>query len=207
MEDTGRALRVLALVEAERRRISVRLHDDPVQVLSALTMRLQLLAQAPGDDPELLEAAGRGAQSALASLRALMAELGPGGLDRVPLAEAVAFWARHRLGDRAEVECDAVLASEPPEPQRALLFRIAQTALAELPAAVAQARITLRDGDGGVRLTVDLEAGEGDVAARAHFVVGPALDEVVTLAELAGGTGHHRAGEAGAAHLEVWLPT
>src|SRR5579862_969864 len=83
--------RLVHAQEEERQRIARDLHDEPVQVLVALSLRLDMLAGTT-DDPELLAAlseARRTARATIASLRSLTFELHPPMLDREGLAGAL----------------------------------------------------------------------------------------------------------------------
>jgi len=83
--------RLLHAQEEERQRIARDVHDGPVQVLVALSLRLDVLASAT-DDPEVLSAlseARRTARAAIASLRNLTFELRPPVLERDGLEGAL----------------------------------------------------------------------------------------------------------------------
>jgi PAS domain S-box-containing protein len=83
--------RLLHAQEEERQRIARDVHDDPIQVLVALSLRLDMLASAT-NDPEVLSAlseARRTARAAIASLRNLTFELRPPVLEQDGLEGAV----------------------------------------------------------------------------------------------------------------------
>lgn len=166
---------VAALVlaaEAERREIAARIHDEPVQTLTALVLRLQLI-RTPPDEPEdaaLFAGLGEAAQTALASLRRLLADLSCEPLDRAGLADAVAVTADAILGrDVATVENQ--LGVEPGRATRVLVYRVAQDACRALAGAgVHQA--TLRLAREGGRITLHVSHDGGEVAGAG--VLGPA---------------------------------
>ena len=81
--------------EEERRRIAADIHDDPIQVMSAVDLRLQLLAaSARGVDGALgeLQTEVRGA---IERLRSLLFELRPTALDRDGLVPAILVYLAH----------------------------------------------------------------------------------------------------------------
>ena len=82
--------------EAERRQIAADIHDDPIQVMSAVDMRLQMLTGFP--DTITTEAIGEVEQEVAASierLRSLLFELRPTALDRDGLVPALRLYVEH----------------------------------------------------------------------------------------------------------------
>jgi PAS domain S-box-containing protein len=118
--------------EEERQRIAGDIHDDSVQVLTALALRLEMLHRRL-DDPVALEGlaeAERTARQAITRLRHLMFELRPPVLDRDGLATALRMHMEQaRLDYGIEFSLDDALTAEPGQETRALVYRIAQEAL------------------------------------------------------------------------------
>jgi signal transduction histidine kinase len=124
--------RLLAAHEDERRSLSENLHDDTIQVMSAVGMRLDVL-RGRIDDPDLvgeLERLQSVVRNAVTRLRHLVFELRPPELDQVGLMAAVRMYLhqnaepegpRYRLVDRLE--------HEPRGPARLILYRFAQESL------------------------------------------------------------------------------
>jgi PAS domain S-box-containing protein len=82
--------------EEERRRIAADIHDDPIQVMSAVEMRLRLLL----DRPERIDAQEFGElaeelRSAIDRLRNLLFELRPVPLDLEGLTPAIGIYLEH----------------------------------------------------------------------------------------------------------------
>jgi signal transduction histidine kinase len=76
--------------EDERRRIAAGLHDEVIQSLVAVDLRLQALAaSADDDDRELLDGAGDAVNDAIDHLRSLLFELYPPALERHGLVAAL----------------------------------------------------------------------------------------------------------------------
>ncbi len=133
--DEERARLLTAVVEAsedERRRIAHDVHDDPIQVMSAHVMRLQLLRRQV-EDPEVkaqiveLEESGR---AATARLRNLVFELHSPILDEHGLEAALeALLERTFDGVGVDYVVESTLASEPPDATRDTAYRIAQEAI------------------------------------------------------------------------------
>ena len=124
--------RLVGAEEEQRRRLAGDLHDDPVQVLTALVLRLGLLHESIDDEQghELLVNAERTARNAITRLRHLIFELSPPAFERDGLTAAL----RLLLDDLsestgAEVTLDDRLTGEPPDELRSIIYRIAQEAL------------------------------------------------------------------------------
>jgi PAS domain S-box-containing protein len=197
--------------EAERRRIAADIHDDPIQVMSAVDMRLQMLATYPEHvTQEEIEAIEGDVRSAIERLRSLLFELRPPALDREGLLAAIGAYIRHTAegaGWTAEVHDD--LEGEPPDDQRALLFRIVQEALTnvrkhaeatrvDVDVVTSGAGVVVRVRDDGVGFTPDLNA----PPAPGHL----GLSTIVESAELAGGWARVTSTPGNGATLECWLP-
>ena len=117
--------------EAERRQIAADIHDDPIQVMSAVDMRLQMLMGFP--DTITTEAIGEVEQEVAASierLRSLLFELRPTALDRDGLVPALRLYVEHTAKATGwTVEVHDELTDEPDPDLSALLYRIAQEAV------------------------------------------------------------------------------
>jgi len=151
-EERGRLLnRLVHAQEEERRLIAQDLHDDSIQVLTALAMRLELLTDAVGDPSAVtqLTEATRTARSVITGLRGLLFELDPPVLRREGLAAALAEQLgliRQQTG--AEVSLEGTLAVEPPFETAAIAYRIAQEALVNARKHAQATRLTVQvDGD------------------------------------------------------------
>jgi PAS domain S-box-containing protein len=176
--------------EEERRRIAADIHDDSVQVLTALALRLELLRRKT-DDPSVLESlaeAERTARLAITRLRHLMFELRPPVLDRDGLAAALRLQieqVRHNYGIDCVLEDE--LQREPEGEARVIAYRIAQEALVNVVkhAAASVVRVRLRSRNGGVlaRITDNGRGFDPGTQHGAHF----GLAAMRERAEMAGG--------------------
>jgi signal transduction histidine kinase len=148
--------------EDERRRIAEQLHDDSIQAIVAVGMRLETLAR-DLDDPshrERVQGLQLTVRAAVDRLRAMIFALVPVELDTQGLAVALEILLEHRFpaGDvRATID-DRTTREAPPR-TRTLLYRMAQEALTNVDkhAAASNVRVTLEERDGffTVRITDD----------------------------------------------------
>jgi signal transduction histidine kinase len=174
--------------ELEARRIAEVLHDDVVQRLTALGMRVELAALRTGDD-SLLELA-REAGGVTASIRRLLIELHPAVLESQGLGAAIDAAAGSLRSVGVIVEVDELDVRLTPELE-ALAYRIVQEAFANALKHAAATRVTvkLHAEDGFLRCEV-ADDGSGfaeDDAADAVLHGSLGLHLVRERIELAGG--------------------
>jgi signal transduction histidine kinase len=148
---------IVTAQEEERARIAGDVHDDPVQRVVALNMRLQLLRRAL-EEPEQIEVVDRlldSVHSCIGSMRHLLFELRPPILDEEGLGAALREYLREREPDFA-YRVDDLLESQPPSQSLVVLYRIAQEALANAckHAEAANVEVTIRDHDGGLLVQI-----------------------------------------------------
>jgi PAS domain S-box-containing protein len=198
--------------EEERRRIASDIHDDSIQVMSAVDMRLQLLARpgAPAAGEEELRELQRTVQEAIERLRHLLFELRPVALDRDGLLAALRQYVEHgapEVGWTWEVVDE--LDVEPPPDLRAIVYRIAQEAIgnARKHADAAHLEVRVAGGLSGVSVTVRDDGGGFDVAAVAEPRPGHlGLSTMVERAKLAGGHCRIDSAPGAGTTVEIWLP-
>jgi PAS domain S-box-containing protein len=193
--------------ETERRRIAWDVHDDSIQAMVAVGMRLQLLAdRLPDEHRRAVRAMDESVRTAVARLRTLVSRLRPPELDQHGLAgalagfldEVVSGWGlAHALTDELTAE---------PSPETAVTaYRICQEAVTNVHkhAHASRVDISLSTVDHGllVRVTDD-GTGTDDGATPGHF----GLIEMRERAEAAHGwwsmTGAAGTGTA----VAFWLP-
>ena len=206
------AQRLEGAQEQERRRIAADIHDDPIQVMSAIDLRLALLADRnTAVDPEELHAIQETVRHSIERLRSLLFELRPVALDRegivVALTQyldhtAVGIGWNHRVVDELEAE---------PEPElRAILYRTAQEAVSNVRkhAGAHTVSVTLRSEGQGVCVRID-DDGVGfdtqrlDAPEPGHL----GLLTMVERAELMGGWCRVTSSPGSGTSVECWLPT
>jgi PAS domain S-box-containing protein len=198
--------------EAERRRIAADIHDDPIQVMSAVDMRLQMLAGYPDSiTVEAISEIEQEVAEAIERLRSLLFELRPTALDRDGLVSALRLYADHAAKAAAwRVEALDELHDEPDPDMAALLYRIAQEAIVNvrkhaqastvrIEAANAADGAIVRVIDDGVGFTPDLTS----APEPGHL----GLMTMVERAELAGGWVRVLSAPGKGTTVECWLPT
>jgi signal transduction histidine kinase len=198
--------------EDERKRIAGELHDDTIQAIIALGMRLDLLAQGP-IQPEIasaLERLRREATLAVERLRRLLFDVQPIELESQGLATALEVCLEqdgekhgltHGLVDRTT--------NEPSEATRTLLYRAGREALANVRkhADASRVEVVLDEQSEGYSLVVrddgkGFDPEQGFRVRPGHLGL-PAMRERV---ELAGGRLTVTSRRGSGAALEIWLP-
>lgn len=195
--------------ELERRRIAWDVHDDSIQAMVAVGMRLQLLADRAGEphaselsrlDASVREAVGR--------LRNLSFRLQPPGIDRHGLVESLS----QHLNDVVrswglEPSLKHTLVKEPAPETAITIFRIVQEALLNVRkhARARTVRVSVTGENGGLLVRVaDDGTGRPFVAPTAHDHFG--LIEMRERAETAGGWWTLRSEPGVGSTVEFWLP-
>lgn len=208
VDDERRKLlaRLVEEQERERERLAEGVHDDSIQQMAAVGMRLETFRRGLSDPDQLgaIDRLAGSVEQALGRLRHLMTELHPRTLDLDGLAAAL---RQHLVGSSSEgfsFEVVDELSEEPPESQRAVAYRIALDAIA-----------AAKDRGGATRVTVTLADLEDGFVLRiqddhATPNEGESDEEgLATLrerAELAGGWLRLQRGSSDSL-LECWLPT
>jgi PAS domain S-box-containing protein len=197
--------------ESERQRIASDIHDDPIQVLSAVDMRLQMLAEFPDSvTTEAIAGIESEVHAAIERLRSMLFELRPAALDREGLVPALrAYLERRAKANDWVVGVVDGMTSEPDPDMRALLYRIAQEAVVnaakhaqaswvQIEAVSAGDGVTLRVRDDGRGFVPDLDG----APAPGHL----GLSTIVERAELAGGWARILSSPGDGTTVECWLP-
>jgi PAS domain S-box-containing protein len=205
--------RLVAAQEEERQRLAGDIHDDPIQVMAAAAVRLDMVERATIGTAaqETLERTAETVQQAINRLRNLVFELRPPALDREGLAVAIRQYLQ-QLVDAGEIDVGLQddLESEPSREIRTAAYRIAQEALTNVRkhAGATRVRVELRQHDGGVA-TVIADDGIGfradGVAARSrpgHI----GLQSMRERAEALGGWWRIESRPQGGTRVEFWLP-
>ncbi|MEO8293481.1 MAG: PAS domain S-box protein [Actinomycetota bacterium] len=207
-EDRRRLLaRVVEAQELERQRIAGDVHDDPLQAVTALGLRLQLLRRhVEGDGVELLSKLQVTADRAQASLRALLFELRPPSLDKEGLAAAIREDLRMTGGDLQAEVIDRIAGDLSPE-RRIVLYRIAREALLNVRkhANATRVWVQLREADGGTLLRVE-DDGTGASVEEVEARPRVGLSTMQERAELAGGWLRISPRPEGGTIVACWIP-
>jgi signal transduction histidine kinase len=201
----------VAAGELERRRVAEAIHDDSIQVLAAMGMRLQMLRRSLDDTAQLtmLGEAEATVQLSIRRLRALVFELQPPGLDGegVSVALGIALEAANRDGGTV-YRLDDRFVSPPGAEEGAILFRVAQEALANVRvhAQATNATVTLLERDGGHAVVIADDGCGCDPDPIASGRAGYGFRSMRTRAALAGGNLRIDSRPGGGTTVEVWLP-
>ena len=198
--------------EEERQRIAADIHDDTLQVMTAVLMSLDL-AEAE-DVPERRDATVRAASEtlrhAVQGLRHLVFGLSPAVLERKGLAAALKLHLEQAVerGRPFSWEVNYEAPGELPEQTRLLAYRTAREALVNSVKHAGAQRIKVDvhpDGDGIRFLIEDDGSGfEPDVATQ--VATGLGLGLMRERVELFGGTFEIRSSPGTGTVVDFWLP-
>ncbi|MBT2482051.1 PAS domain-containing sensor histidine kinase [Streptomyces sp. ISL-94] len=196
--------------ELERRRIAWDVHDDSIQAMVAVGMRLQLLAER-ADEPyarELLQL-DASVREAVGRLRNLTFRLQPPGIDRHGLVESLS----QHLNDVVvgswglESSLEHNLVKEPAPETAVTIFRIVQEALLNVRkhARARTVRVSVNTDNRGLLVRVaDDGSGHPAVGRKLHEHFG--LMEMRERAETAGGWWTLRSEPGTGTTVEFWVP-
>jgi PAS domain S-box-containing protein len=195
--------------EEERRRIAADIHDDPIQVMSAVDMRLQLMLE----HPDRVDTHGMGElaedlRSAIDRLRNLLFELRPVALDLEGLGPAIAMYLDHMAKETGWTwEIVDEIQEEPAPEARVTFYRIAQEAIANVRkhARATHVDVRLASLDGGLLLRIADDGVGFDPAAKpepGHL----GLSTLMERTELGGGWCRVGSDPGRGATLECWMP-
>lgn len=201
--------RLTDVVEEERKRIANDIHDDSLQVLAGLTMRLQLMAQRI-EDPELRKAVHE-ANSILSGagkrLRKLIFDLRPDTLE-LGLGPALKFFLEQTATDAdPEFQVDDRLSKDVPTEMLTLVYRACQEALHNVRkhAKAAHADISLADLDDGISVRIQ-DDGVGFDTTRSRSPGHIGLIAMRERIQLAGGRTTVISEPGKGTLVEFWLP-
>lgn len=198
------------VVEEERKRIANDIHDDSLQMLAGLGMRLQLLAQKiedPGTRGSLREV-----NSALSNagqrLRNIIFDLRPDTLE-LGLGPALRFFFDQTATDTdPELTIEDRLSERLPMPIRLVAYRACQEALHNIRkhARAQHVNISLSDADAGVSVLIH-DDGVGFDASHASPPGHIGLIAIRERIELAAGRSTVTSEPGKGTTVEFWLPT
>ncbi|GAA3473574.1 PAS domain-containing sensor histidine kinase [Nonomuraea roseola] len=212
LDERGRLLAHLVQAqEVERRRIAWDVHDDTIQSMVAVGMRLQLLAaRLPPEDAATVERLDEAVSTAVHRLRGLTFRLRPPGLDGDGLVQAVSGYLAQALsGTGLTYTFTHDLQREPPPESAITIFRILQEALTNVRkhARATSVSVSMNAVDHGVLVRV-VDDGVGlaqsveRLAGRDHF----GLLEMRERAETAGGWWSVSGRQGEGTTVMFWVP-
>jgi len=199
--------------ERERTQIASDIHDDSVQVITAVGLRLHALRRRLTDPDQLalLDRLDKTVSDAVARLRRLMFDLRPLALERDGLATPVESWlARAAVDAGFDYRVVNRLAEEPPEALRVMLYRICAEALTNVRkhARARHVAVTIETRSGGVLVTVEDDGVGFDVASgeqvREDGHVG--LSTIRERCRMSGGWCRIESAYGMGTSVSVWIP-
>jgi signal transduction histidine kinase len=214
MDATRRRLlaRLVRAQEEERQTIASDIHDDSIQVMTAVGMRLYSLRKRLTDEDQLaaVDEFARSITEATRRLRSLMFELRPPALDREGLGAALRLYIDQTTEeDGPTYDLDDRLVVEPSPEIRAVVYRIVQEALTNIRkhARARRVEILVESSEGGVRVRirddgVGLPPGQSDQSAPGHM----GLNAMRERAEMAAGWWRIESAPARGTVVEFWVP-
>jgi PAS domain S-box-containing protein len=198
--------------EQERQRIAEDIHDDSLQVMTALGLRLDAMYMSSTDDRQRqdLERLAETVRQCIRRLRHLLFELRPTVLDRHGLAAALHLHLEEMETESGlQTALENRLIEEPPDGIRTTLYRIAQEALTNVRkhSQAGKVEILLESREGGVFVRVqdngrgfappmDRDAGPGHLG----------LSAMKERAEMADGWCRVTSLPEGGTTVEFWIP-
>lgn len=201
--------RLVDAQEEERQRVADDIHDDPVQKLVAISMRLQLLKkQADEEMGAKLEALLGIVRLTIRGMRDMIFELRPTVLDDLGVGPALVEYLE-TVGVSAEFDVEDELDEEPDGELRLILYRIAQEALANVRkhANAARVHVRLAQQDGGYLVQVEDDGDGFDAPEMLRSAPGHlGLSSMRERAEMAGGWCKVHGLPGNGTTVEFWVP-
>jgi PAS domain S-box-containing protein len=203
--------RLVDAQEEERRRLAGEIHDDSVQIMSAVGVRLETLRRKLADGPhaDSVEGLQRTVEESIGRLRHLLFELRPPALDREGLIPALHMLVQ-RIGPEPgqSFRIASELLAEPTPEARLVLYRIAQEALtnARKHSGPGEVTLSLDERDRGVVLRVRDQGGGFDPSASTMMPGHIGLSSMRERAEMAGGWLRVDSTPGRGTTVEAWVP-
>lgn len=202
---------LLQAQEIERQRIAERIHDDPMQALVAVGLRMQLLAtRLPPGEQLGMDELNDAVSAAMSTLRGLLVALRPRALDHERLGFILeAYLEQATEGWEIDAELDYRVEDEPPSRVVLTVFRVVQSALDNVRKHARATRVLVKvtQVDGGV-LTEVVDNGTGS-SRRGRVQPGEhelGLLEMQERALSAAGWWELDGGDGSGSTVRFWLP-
>ncbi len=200
------------LLADERRAIAQDLHDDPIQAVTAASLRVQrLLPAATPEQRERLTDIHHSLSGAIDRMRSMLFELHPPTLDDEGLGSAVELYLYERL-DPLDIAWDLQdrLRVEPSAATQSLAYRLTREALSNVArhSQATQVTVTLENADEGIHIRI-VDNGVGcDIESALHGRAGH-LGTVSSrhLAQRASGRWTINSTPGEGTTVEFWVPT
>ncbi|MDP9296142.1 MAG: sensor histidine kinase, partial [Actinomycetota bacterium] len=140
-------------------RIAGEIHDDPIQKLSAVALRLGMLSKEDDEQKrsEIITHIRKTVEDVMSRLRRMLFELSPRTLETGGLVEALREYVQHaNHEDTTLYHLESTLTTDLHEEKRTIAYRVILEALSNVRkhASAENATIGLADMDGGVHCSV-----------------------------------------------------
>jgi signal transduction histidine kinase len=203
--------RIATAVEEDRKRIADEVHDDSLQMLAAVQLRIEQVRRSVGHpgQRELVETLATTVEQSMASMRRLIFDLRPPALDVEGLAAALQLYIDQLCGGTGTAyRLESRLVTEPGSSTRSLLYRVCREALTNAwkHSQASSVRVILDEVNGGFRALVE-DDGTGfrePVPPPSSAHLGLAI--MRERAELAGGWLVVTSGPGAGTAVECWIP-
>lgn len=204
--------RMVSIQEDDRRRIASDVHDDPLQVMTAASLRLQLFRRDinGSEHAERLQQVEDGIRQAISGLRSLMFHLEPPLLNGESLMAALRLLLDH-LTEETGIVCHVQdrTRTEPAWHVRALLYRSVQDALSDVRKrrTARNVFVTLTESARGVTVRVRDDGRHVSPGLGGGVRADPtALRPIRERVTLAGGWARAESTQDTGTTVEFWLP-
>ncbi len=202
--------RLVGAQEEERKRIAVEIHDDAVQVMTAVNLHLApLIEHLEGEE---YKRQGRQVQETvrltIGRLRRLLFQLVPPELQLHGLASALRLLLETLQADSGvRWELDVRLIEEPAPAAALVVYRIVQEALGNVRkhAGASSVRLLVASGEGGVDVRIE-DDGCGSSPATQHAPGHLGVVGMSARAEMSGGRLRVRSVTGHGTIIEFWIP-
>jgi signal transduction histidine kinase len=157
--------RTVEASELERRRWARELHDDSLQELAALKLRLGALSHADPDElPGAVSQALEHVDASIRAMRGLITDMRPASLDELgvePALQALVARSRHLGGARIELRADLSSEVRLAPPIETTVYRVVQEALANVVkhAGARSVLVEVAEREGAVAIRVEDDGG------------------------------------------------
>lgn len=199
--------------EEERKRIASDVHDDSIQVMAAVGLRLGML-RGRLTDPDLLgwiEKLESSVQLSIGRLRHLLFQLAPPALEREGLAAAIRTYLDEAFRETGmDYNLENLVSQEPSREIRTLVYRIAQEALSNVRkhAQARQVGVRLEDRGEGVAVQIQDDGvgyspADSEMPQPGHL----GLVSMRERAEMLGGWFRIEGKPSAGTIVEFWVPT
>lgn len=197
--------------EDERKDIAADIHDDSIQVMSAASLRLQMLdMKAPEEMKRPIEELVETVNEAIERLRHLVFELRPVSLDTEGLKMALTEYLEDVKSDAGfSFRIHDRMVAEPPQASRTALYRIAQETIANIRkhAKARYVEVVLETEGDGIRVHIDDDGVGFDVQDKSKAVPGHmGIAAMLERVRLLGGELLIDSSPGAGSRVEYWLP-